>query len=654
MFMRSLVICCLALGLAACAGATPDDGADAGRPVPDVRTQDTDRQDTTPADVGAEVSDTGEELDVADVADVNDVQDEPEVVDPPDVADTADTQPDTPDVGCLGPGCACTVANAVAVCEGLACVDGYCCDQACDGVCENCGLAGTEGTCSPYGTLADPEGECTQTAAASCGTTGWCDGAGACEFYDDGIFCDDGEACSTNDRCDGAGNCAGTLPPTCGPGEGNECCVGTCADGAGCQTEASACPDSCGANELSAGASCSGCGAAGAVGSCSGGTTYRCDAISNNPCQEVSCGGSTYWCTNVGSVWAWRQANACDDGDSCTHSDRCASGSCGGTSVDCTDTACADRECNGSASCTVIPNTGAVCNDGDLCTYNDRCDAAGNCGSGTATTCVDSLCIDRECNGTSTCDEFPLTGTACDDGDPCTWGDVCAAGAVCQPGTAIDCTGMDTACQTFSCDGTSQCAASAKNVGGACDDGNALTDDDVCQADGTCLGDEGCPPPAAACVTGTQSTDGCSNARVLGRVSANNPGINVSGDTCGARDRFDSSGDCWDANNDQTFRLYMREGETVSLDYETGDPCSFDEFSWSGTLKIFENNGCDDTSCGNRVYCEDRETRHQTTYVAPRDGWIIIVADGSSAFDDEGEYDLAVRLTCSTPDCGCD
>jgi hypothetical protein len=41
------------------------------------------------------------------------------------------------------------------------------------------------------------------------------------------------------------------------------------------------------------------------------------------------------------------------------------------------------------------------------------------------------------------------------------------------------------------------------------------------------------------------------------------------------------------------------------------------------------------------------------TYVAPRDGWIIIVADGSTAFDDEGDYTLRVTLTCGAGGCGC-
>ena len=650
-----LFVLLLASAFIACAGATPqDDQDDTGRSTPDVRATDTQPPDTDLPDVQPDLPDDGDDVDTVepDVPDTPDTPDAPDV--PQDVRpDLPPDVPDTPDVGCRGPGCACNSGDAAVVCEGLACVDGYCCDEACDGVCESCGLAGSEGRCSPYGTLNDPESECTQTQAASCGTTGWCDGAGACEFYGTGVFCDDGEACSTGDHCDGAGNCAGDLPPTCGPGEGNECCVGGCNDGAGCQTSAGTCADSCGPNELVTGASCTGCGPAGAVGTCTGAASHRCDALSHNPCRELSCGGDTYWCTNIGSVWAWRQAGECDDGDPCTYADRCAAGSCGGTTVDCSDDTCADRECNGSAACTVIPKTGAVCNDGNLCTYNDRCDSAGNCDSGTSITCVDSPCIDRECNGTGVCDEFVLSGTACDDGDPCTWGDVCAAGAICQPGTTIDCAAQNTTCMSYSCNGTSQCTGTPQNVGSVCDDGDPATDDDVCLDDGSCEGDDGCPPPAEACAMGFQSRERCENARVVGRVEAGRVGgVLLRDTTCNARDRFNDSSGCWDANGDHAYRLYMREGESVALDYQTSNSC--DGFSsWSGTLKIFENGGCGSTSCDTKVYCEDRDDHHQTTYIAPRDGWVIIVADGSHASDDDGIYELTLVLTCSTGDCGC-
>ncbi len=42
----------------------------------------------------------------------------------------------------------CTAANQAQVCGASPCVDGYCCDQPCDGQCEACNLEGLEGTCT--------------------------------------------------------------------------------------------------------------------------------------------------------------------------------------------------------------------------------------------------------------------------------------------------------------------------------------------------------------------------------------------------------------------------------------------------------------------------------------------------------------------------
>lgn len=69
----------------------------------------------------------------------------------------------------------------------------------------------------------------------------------------------------------------------------------------------------------------------------------------------------------------------CDDGDACTHADRCADLSCAGTSVTCDDTECVTRECNGTAACTETPHTGRPCaDDGIPCTI-DQCDDEGFC-----------------------------------------------------------------------------------------------------------------------------------------------------------------------------------------------------------------------------------------------------------------------------------
>lgn len=99
--------------------------------------------------------------------------------------------------------------NSGADCTGGHCVDGYCCDSACDKTCEACNIAGSEGSCTKIPVNTDPDGECLGPDAV-CG--GACDGLGQCAFP--GI----GTACGTCKACDGTGTCA-KMPPddsTCG------------------------------------------------------------------------------------------------------------------------------------------------------------------------------------------------------------------------------------------------------------------------------------------------------------------------------------------------------------------------------------------------------------------------------------------------------
>lgn len=58
------------------------------------------------------------------------------------------------------------------------CVDGVCCDAACDGECSSCASPGAEGSCTPYDVGTDPEmecsgGSCTGSAECATGLTVW-------------------------------------------------------------------------------------------------------------------------------------------------------------------------------------------------------------------------------------------------------------------------------------------------------------------------------------------------------------------------------------------------------------------------------------------------------------------------------------------------
>lgn len=567
----------------------------------------------------------------------------------PDV--TSDVQPTDTGASCVGQGCECTPATAVAVCGSLPCVDGVCCDSACGGACQSCNLPGSKGNCTLIPAGEDPDDECVAQPASTCASSGTCDGAGRCALHPAGTPCDDGQTCSASDECDGAGTCSGSVPTTCGPGPGNVCCTGSCVDGTGCRTTPGTCADVCTPEVLRTGASCAGCGSPGAVGTCQGAQTFECNASRNQMCQQVTCGGVAYQCTNLGGTWAWRAGGSCDDGNACTHSDTCSAGVCRGTAVTCTSTPCTTSTCNGTASCTVVARAGESCSDGNPCTANDTCNASGVCQAGPSTTCESTACIDRTCDGVGGCLETIKAGVSCDDGDLCTWGEVCSSAGVCQPGTPISCSGADTTCSTRSCNGTASCATTPRNVGGACDDGNPDTDLDVCLASGVCQGSSGCPPPAVACTQGSENRRGCSNARTISRVVAGS-GYLIADSTCSARNDMDNNDDdCWDAGNDHAYRLYMREGERVVVRYDTGTACVGG--SWRGSLKIFETGGCESTSCGRKAYCEDYVSDHTANYTALHDGWVIIVADGRTAFDQEGRYELTVSLTCRDGNCGC-
>jgi hypothetical protein len=56
------------------------------------------------------------------------------------------------------------------------CVDGTCCDRACDGTCEACDVPGKLGVCTPHPLDSDPEREC--------GSAGVCGGGSACVQYE--------------------------------------------------------------------------------------------------------------------------------------------------------------------------------------------------------------------------------------------------------------------------------------------------------------------------------------------------------------------------------------------------------------------------------------------------------------------------------------
>lgn len=298
----------------------------------------------------------------------------------------------------------------------------------------------------------------------------------------DARVCNDGNTCTSMDRC-ANGTCGGTTT-TCGAPPGTPSCYGpgSCLGDGGCAFPFLAdagCDDG---NACTTGDRCSG-------GTCQG-TPRSCPAP--GPCfgGAGACNPATGQC----SFTAADAGTPCDDGNLCTHSDRCVdagvcqgfprcafianpcttgvcdptSGVCGtGTNrpngTACTQEAFGGFGCpitgtcqNGSCMGTSPP---VACNDFNVCTVNDTCTATGACMGTLATSCDDSNpCTVNDTCSSGTCAGTPRTGT-CNDNNPCTANDVCANSAC--TGTAL--------------------------TGGACDDANACTTNDVCQM-GVCRG----------------------------------------------------------------------------------------------------------------------------------------------------------------------
>jgi len=152
------------------------------------------------------------------------------------------------------PGCTsrCTAlgeaCEAPGDCESGRCVDGVCCESSCTGPCEACSgeLTGAaSGVCAAVLPDTDPDDDCEDEGAESCGSTGQCDGEGACALYPSSTVCGEAscsEGTALSERlCDGEGACEGgnhteCTPYACGANECRSSCTGDddCASGSFC------------------------------------------------------------------------------------------------------------------------------------------------------------------------------------------------------------------------------------------------------------------------------------------------------------------------------------------------------------------------------------------------------------------------------------
>ena len=388
----------------------------------------------------------------------------------------------------LGNGSACD--NVAGECTSGNCVDGFCCNTACNGTCLTC--SSVPGTCSAIANGQDPSNECAQGA---------CDGTGACRK-------DNGQPCA------GGGDCLSTI----------------CADSVCCNA---AC-----------GGTCQACNLAGSMGAC---TNVPLNQDPANECTNGACNGGGQCKFDNGQpcgIGGDCLSGQCADGV-------CCNTACGGTCQACTaaktggvngtcanvtaasdpDTECVGvTNCNGSGACTKLPN-------GSACTTNG---AAGECMSGN---CVDGVCCNSGCGAScnacnvagsvGTCTPIP-SGT--DPGNECNGNggnDVCNGAGQCKEINGTGCVMgteclsgfcQDGVCCNNTCTGTCQSCNLAGTVGMCTNIANGQDPGNECAGVTTCNG-------AGAC---TKLPDGTS-CSVAGECMSGNCIDGVCCDTaCGA------------------------------------------------------------------------------------------------------------------------
>jgi len=158
--------------------------------------------------------------------------------------------------------------NAASDCFSGHCVDGVCCNSACDDPCSTCnGSPATAGTCTTV-----PLGQQDANAGLPCTGASFCDGNGTCKK-------DDGQPCAMM----------------------NECLHGSCVDGYCCESDCTT--------------TCKACNVAGALGKC---TNIPMNSSDNN--ALVTCSGTQVCDGSAGCKLA--------NGQPCTADGDCASGNC--------------------------------------------------------------------------------------------------------------------------------------------------------------------------------------------------------------------------------------------------------------------------------------------------------------------------------------
>ena len=416
----------------------------------------------------------------------------------------------TPDGGCgagganRANGLACTCSSE---CESNFCVEGFCCNRACDGTCETCAQATSLGMCTPVAAGVKPRdaSQCRTDLQTSCGQDGTCDGQGACRLYPAGVVCTagtcDGAEIGGGQVCDGAGVCRAGAITVCAPylcSKTTNQCLATCSTNADCVS-----------GEMCLGGSC---GPKGHGVPCGGDAECGSGHCTDGVCCDSACGGACQSCNQVGAVGTCTPTPAGQGHPLCLEQDP---STCGTTGV-----------CDGQGGCTSYPaNTPcavAACTDSTSGNSVRTCDGLGTCLAAKSFTCGNFACVKGACTESCT------TQSDCAPGHSCTIatgstvgtcgkkvdGQSCTANADCVNGNCADgvccsttCTGACRSCAVAGSLGTcTSIAAGGADPHGVCKDLTAA----MCSTDGKCDGAGACRKYPAGTICAPQSCSGSS------------------------------------------------------------------------------------------------------------------------------------------------
>jgi len=397
-------------------------------------------------------------------------------------------------------------------CRSGFCVDGVCCNVACNGQCEACNATNSVGTCTAVtGTPVGGRTACTG-AGSTCGGT--CNGTlrSACTFPATTTSC--GAASCANGTaspgatCNGAGACGMVAPVACAPyvcgtttcrtdcttdqhcTTGNYCnsamrCVPRVPNGGTC-TAAGECTSGNCVDGVCCGTACNGqceaCNVTGSVGTCAAvtgaprGTRTAC-AGTGTACGGTCNGTDRTACTFPSTTTTCRPAS-CSDGVATLAASCDGMGACtAASSSPCAPYACGESGCATSCTSNEDCAPGNLCMNG-MCTglrpNGGMCGAAGECQSGN---CVDGICCNTACNGQcEACDVAGSLGT-------------CSAVTGAPHGQRTACMGEGTCASV--CDGTAREACAFPGSTRECR--AAACADGVATAPASCDGMGACP-----------------------------------------------------------------------------------------------------------------------------------------------------------------